>query len=150
MCEWNSFFPNWSLRTKSRTVLLRVPIREWNILFRFSEFLYCSFIGNLELFCSEFLTVKRTYCSLIGHLRTNWGLFCCELPSANGTYCSKIYNLQPFCAEFLFLNGTVFSPKTFRTVLFRVPIREWNILFRFSEFLSVNETICSCIGRTPA
>ena len=87
----------------------------------------CSQIGQLELFCSEFLSVNGTHCSQIGQL----GPFCSEFLSVNGTHCSKIGQLGPFCFEFLSVNGTHRSVPNWsiRTVLFRVPNSEWNILF---------------------
>ena len=88
---------------------------------------HCSQIGQLGPFCSEFLSVNGTHCSQIGQLRP----FCSEFLSVNGTDCSQIGQLGPFCFEFLSVNGTHRSVPNWsiRTVLFRVPNSEWNILF---------------------
>ena len=67
ICEWKSLLSNWSIGTKSRTVLFRVSICKWDLLFPNWQF--------RTFFCG-FLSVNGTYCFQSGYLRTDIGSFC--------------------------------------------------------------------------
>lgn len=76
ICEWNIFYPNWSIRNTFRALFgykfLSVNGTVCSII---EHFIDC-FVSSFGPFCFEFLLVNGTYCSQIGHFGTDLGPFC--------------------------------------------------------------------------